>query len=87
MLALHRVPLLERPGAVGRVVALVVDERRRREGVASRLLAAAVDSARELGCTRLEVMTRRDRADAHAFYERHGFADVCERSARFERPL
>ncbi|HET6869943.1 MAG TPA: GNAT family N-acetyltransferase [Solirubrobacteraceae bacterium] len=78
---------MERPGSVARVVALAVDPTRRRSGLGRRLLAAIEAWAAGLGCHDIEITSSRRRDDAHAFYRALGFVDVCDRSARFKRPL
>jgi GNAT superfamily N-acetyltransferase len=45
----------------------------RRRGVGRRLLAAAVAVARAEGCYKVQLLSRSDRSDAHAFYESCGF--------------
>jgi ADP-ribose pyrophosphatase YjhB (NUDIX family)/GNAT superfamily N-acetyltransferase len=55
---------------------LWVDERRRGRGLGSRLLAAAEDRARELGCTRAYVSTLAWQAPD--FYRRHGYRPFAE---------
>jgi RimJ/RimL family protein N-acetyltransferase len=87
VIAAHCVPYLERPGSFARVVALAVDARHRRSGLGRRLLGAAEAWARELGCRDVEITCSRSRHDAPAFYETLGFAEECERSARFKRSL
>jgi GNAT superfamily N-acetyltransferase len=83
----YAVPYLERPGSFVRVVALAVDPRHRRSGVGRALLGAVETWAGGLGCREIEITSRRTRDDAHAFYRALGFTDLCERSARFKRPL
>jgi RimJ/RimL family protein N-acetyltransferase len=85
--AAHAVPYLERPGSFARVVALAVDRARRRSGVGRQLLAAVEAWALSLGCRDIEITSSRTRDDAHAFYDSLGFVDLCDRSARFKRPL
>jgi ribosomal protein S18 acetylase RimI-like enzyme len=75
---------LERDGRQCRVTTLAVAPAHRRRGVAASLLAAVEEVARDRGCFRLEVTTRPDRAEALAFYERHGFE---ERPRRLVKPL
>lgn len=87
VLAIHAIPFLEHAGRRGRVVCLVVDEAYRGQGLGARLMAAAEVEARRLGCTEIEVTSSRARAGAHAFYQRMGYRDCCDRSARFLRPL
>ena len=87
VLALQACPYFERPGSWGRITALAVDERHRRAGIGSRLVTAAERGARDLGCVDMEVMTRRARTEALAFYAALGYGDRCGRSARLVRPL
>jgi ribosomal protein S18 acetylase RimI-like enzyme len=87
VIAAHAVAYLERPGSFVRVVALAVDRERRRSGLGRRLLAAVERWAADAGCRDVEVTSQRTREDAQAFYRSLGFEDLCERSARFKRPL
>jgi GNAT superfamily N-acetyltransferase len=87
VIAAQAISYLERPGAFARVVALAVDREHRRSGVGRRLLAAVEAWAAEIGCRDVEITSSRRRDSAHAFYEALGFADLCERSARYKRPL
>ncbi len=61
-----------RPGLGAMLWHLAVHPDHRREGIASRLLAAAVDKARQRGIVRLEAWTR-DQATVQSWYERRGF--------------
>lgn len=47
---------------------------RRGRGIGGRLLAAAEERARARGCYRIQLTSRAVRADAHRFYEAHGYA-------------
>ncbi|PPK64106.1 GNAT family N-acetyltransferase [Actinokineospora auranticolor] len=87
VVAVAAIPLLEREGALGRIVALVVDETRRGSGVGRGLVAAAEAAARELGCVVMEVTSSRHRTGAHAFYRALGYEDWCDQKARFVREL
>jgi GNAT superfamily N-acetyltransferase len=78
---------MERPGSFARVVALAVDPARQRSGLGRRLLAAVEGWATGLECHDIEITSSRHRDDAHAFYRALGFIDLCDRSARFKRPL
>ena len=73
--AYQLIDLLERPDPQCRITALVVDDRYRRRGVAYALLHTIEESASDLGCFRLEVTTRAERADALAFYRAAGFEE------------
>jgi ribosomal protein S18 acetylase RimI-like enzyme len=82
--AFQLIDLLERPDPQCRITALVVDDRHRRRGVAYALLHMIEESAREVGCFRLEVTTAPERAEALAFYRAAGFD---ERPRRLIKPL
>jgi GNAT superfamily N-acetyltransferase len=45
----------------------------RRKGIGGQLLEAAVDVARQAGCSRIQLTSNLQRGDAHRFYERHEF--------------
>jgi ribosomal protein S18 acetylase RimI-like enzyme len=67
-------PNLTRGGRAFMVVEnIVVAAAARRHGVGRRLLAAAVSLARSAGCFQVQLLSRSDQADAHAFYESCGF--------------
>jgi RimJ/RimL family protein N-acetyltransferase len=87
VVAVHRVPSFERPGAFARIVALSVDARHRRAGVGRRLMAAAERWAAARGCATVEVTSLRSRDDAHGFYRALGYVDRCPGSGRFIRSL
>jgi GNAT superfamily N-acetyltransferase len=81
------IPYIEQPGSFARVVALAVDRGRRRCGLGRRLLLAVEAWAGGLGCRDIEITSARRRDDAHSFYQALGFTDLCDRSARFRRPI
>jgi GNAT superfamily N-acetyltransferase len=74
LLVLHRMAVLHRSSDVAMIMALVVDERRRGEGVGERLVRWAGALARDHGCSTLLVTTHLRREGAHRFYERLGFS-------------
>ena len=86
MATLHRTPLLHRAGPVGRVSALVVEERMRGRGIGRALMRAAEQWAAERGCVLMEVTSNMRRADAHSFYEGLGYDRTSFRFARVPRP-
>ncbi len=51
---------------------LVVTSSRRSEGIGRRLIDAAVEWARERGCTHLQLESGHGRKDAHRFYRSNG---------------
>nr|CTQ92145.1 PhnO protein [Kibdelosporangium sp. MJ126-NF4] len=83
VIAVLTTPFLERDGNWGRIVALVTTESARGKGVGRELTTAAEEFARDRGCVRMEVTSANRRADAHAFYQRMGYANWADRSARF----
>ncbi|MEU4155175.1 GNAT family N-acetyltransferase [Actinoplanes sp. NPDC026670] len=85
--ALHVMPMLEISGKLGRLLALVVDERYRSRGVGQLLVAATERQARAAGCVKLEITSNRLRTRTHEFYQLLGYADICASSARFVKSL
>jgi GNAT superfamily N-acetyltransferase len=81
--AMHVMPLLELDGRLARLLALVVDERYRSQGVGQSLVAAFETRARDSGCVKLEISSSRDRTRTHLFYKQLGYEDTCGTSARF----
>lgn len=75
VVAVTAIPLLEREGGLGRIVALVVDESRRGAGIGRGLVAAAEAAALRMGCDSMEVGSSRSRTGAHAFYRALGYRD------------
>ena len=65
---------------------LVVDERERGAGIGRALVSAAEQWAVDSGCTTMRVRSRIERARAHAFYERDGYARVKTQHV-FQKPL
>ena len=59
---------------VARIVAMVVDGGARRQGVGAELVAALEERAASLGAAKIVVTSASRRADAHAFYEKLGYA-------------
>ncbi|MEV4312967.1 GNAT family N-acetyltransferase [Actinocrispum sp. NPDC049592] len=87
LIAVHTSPFFERAGSWGRIVALVVSDQARGQGVGGRLVAAAESFAASRGCVRMEVTSSDRREDAHEFYRRRGYIDRAGRSSRFLRDL
>jgi ribosomal protein S18 acetylase RimI-like enzyme len=46
-------------------------------------MEAAVQTAVEAGCYKVQLLSRRDRADAHSFYEAVGFERLAEGYRRY----
>ena len=70
--------LQERGGRCAEIESVHVDARYRSQGIGAVLLGAAVNRARERGCYRVQLTSHKSRADAHRFYQRHGFAPSHE---------
>ncbi|GIF37160.1 GNAT family N-acetyltransferase [Actinoplanes xinjiangensis] len=85
--ALHVMPMLEIDGRLGRLLALVVDERYRSRGVGRLLVTAVEERARAAGCVKMEVTSSRHRTRTHEFYRLLGYDDICASSARFVKSL
>jgi GNAT superfamily N-acetyltransferase len=60
-------------GRVALLEDMVVLPSKRGSGVGSRLLNAAITTARENDCQRLTLLTDSDNEIAHGLYEKHGF--------------
>lgn len=65
----------EKNGNYIRIVALVVDQNYRRQGIGERLIQTAEEWAREKGATKLVLNSgnRDERSDAQQFYKDRGF--------------
>ncbi len=65
------------------VSGLVVDERKRSQGIGRKLLERAEQWARQKGCREIGLRTNVIREGAHAFYERQGYVhNKTQRSYR-----
>lgn len=73
VISVHTCPFFERDGTWARIVALVVSDKARRQGVGSHLITAAETFATNQGCLRMEVTSAAHRSQAHTFYESHGY--------------
>jgi GNAT superfamily N-acetyltransferase len=73
LLSLHLTPVIHDARDLAMIMALVIAEGARGEGVGRALIDSAAAIAREHGAGRLFVTTHLRRAGAHAFYERLGF--------------
>jgi GNAT superfamily N-acetyltransferase len=87
VVAVTAIPYLERDGHWGRIVALVTAAECRGRGIGRRLVEAAEKVAAGLGCVTMEVTSARGRTESHPFYRSLGYADWCERSARYLKDL
>ena len=68
------------------ITGLVVASHRRSQGIGAALVAQAERWARERGLSELRVRSRLERARAHAFYQRLGYAELKTQRC-FERQL
>ncbi|WP_419992713.1 GNAT family N-acetyltransferase [Streptomyces boninensis] len=57
---------------------LVVSDRYRNQGVGKALIAAVADAAQDFSCCRLELLSSKGLAQAHAFYRATGFKPTAE---------
>jgi GNAT superfamily N-acetyltransferase len=87
IVAVHICPFFERTGAWGRIVALIVADGARGQGVGGQLVAAAEAFATRGGCIGMEITSSDHRHDAHEFYRRSGYVDQTGTSSRFLRDL
>ena len=67
---------IEHAGAYGRITALSVDGRQRRQGIGAALLAYAESWLFRRGATVCIVNSHLRRLDAHRFYEREGYRNT-----------
>ena len=74
VISVHVLPLFHAPGNLARITALVVLEGHRGRGAGSALVAEAERFAWQQDCRRVEVTSGDHRMEAHAFYERRGYA-------------
>lgn len=79
---LHRMHVLHRPHPVGRITALLVDERLRGQGIGRALVTAAEQRLAASGCGMIEITSNRRLIEAHAFYEHIGYERTSHRFSR-----
>jgi GNAT superfamily N-acetyltransferase len=79
LLAFHLTPLLHVSGSLGRITAVVVDEKFRGKGIGRQLVETAERWAWERDCTRIEVTSGEQRTQAHQFYQDLGYALEAKR--------
>ena len=71
-------------GDAGYVAEIAVSPERRREGRASRLLAAAFERLRDEGCSRVTLSVHPDDAGARRLYESLGFRETGRESEYYD---
>jgi GNAT superfamily N-acetyltransferase len=57
---------------------VVVDSSARRLGIGQVLMDDVLGRARRAGCYKIQLLSRKGRTDAHAFYEHQGFEGLAE---------
>jgi ribosomal protein S18 acetylase RimI-like enzyme len=82
MLTLETRVLLHRPGPIGRISSLVIDEACRGREIGRALVEAAEADCAAAGCVLVEVTSNDKRTRAHAFYERLGYERTSVRFAK-----
>ncbi len=76
-LSMSQRPQIRLGGRAAVIDELVVEERRRGDGIGTALLDAALSYARGLGCRRVDLSTNRARQSyQRGFYVAHGFTEV-----------
>jgi GNAT superfamily N-acetyltransferase len=76
-LSMSQRPQIRLGGRAACIDELVVDEKRRGDGIGTALLEAALSYARGLGCRRVDLSTNRARQSyQRGFYVEHGFTEV-----------
>jgi len=73
--------------AAAEVEGLVVDEKYRRQGMASALLRACMEWAGNAGASSMRLEVRASNTAALALYQRHGFSAVGRRYAYYSAPV
>ena len=69
-------PFYEKNGMHGRILALVVDEKRQGQGIGGSLVTKAEQWLKEQGARTIIVNSGNQRKDAHRFYMRLGYAET-----------
>lgn len=84
-LAMSHRPQIRLGGRAAYLDELVIDERHRGAGVGTALLREAVEYARGLGCTRVDLQTGRGRESyQRGFYLSQGFTEIDSALFRFD---
>jgi [ribosomal protein S18]-alanine N-acetyltransferase len=73
--------------AAAEVEGLVVDEKYRRQGMASALLRACMEWAANAGASNMRLEVRASNTAALALYQRHGFSALGRRYAYYSAPV
>src|SRR5262249_55840754 len=84
-LAMSHRPQIRLGGRAAYIDELVIDDRRRGQGIGTALLEAALAHARGLGCKRVDLSTARARTSyQRGFYVGHGFYETDSALLRFD---
>jgi [ribosomal protein S18]-alanine N-acetyltransferase len=75
------------PQEPAEIEGLVVDEKYRRQGIASALIRACKEWAASAGALSIRLEVRASNAAALALYQRHGFSAVGYRRAYYSAPM
>jgi N-acetylglutamate synthase-like GNAT family acetyltransferase len=81
LISFHAWPRFYEWGKIGRISSLIVEPTFRRKGIGQKLIKEIETFAKQANCARIEVTSRSQRKDAHAFYEACGYDLV--KSKRF----
>jgi GNAT superfamily N-acetyltransferase len=81
---LHIAEMIHEEGRLGRIMALIVTNKYRWMGVGKKLIAVAEKTARDKGCSKMEVTSAMRREPAKRFYEGLGYE---EKRRRFLKDL
>ena len=87
LIAGHLFPLIHQPGNVGRIMALIVGENFRSQGVGSLLLETLESWFRKNKCNRFEVNSGDYREVAHEFYQSKGYRVDERRFIKSDTPI
>ncbi len=79
LITLHKMFVLHRPHYVGRITALIVDEKFRGQGIGRALVETAEVYLKSAGCGLLEITSNKRLKKAHLFYEQLGYERTSER--------
>jgi ribosomal protein S18 acetylase RimI-like enzyme len=69
-------------GPIGRITVLIVDQKHRRRGIATRMLAAAEQALADAGCSIIEAMSDIEIDNAHNFFRSLKFEQASYRFTR-----
>jgi ribosomal protein S18 acetylase RimI-like enzyme len=69
---------------VGVIEEVATDEEYRKQGFATELIREAIEYAKSIGCTCVELTVREDKPNIQAFYKSFGFFDRLNRAFRLK---